>query len=378
MTPVTIVSAGDLAPTPSNCSFFSSGIIESIVDAQLLEILSSADFRLFNLEVPLTDTEKAISKDGPILKAPVAAIRGIMQFDPSVMTLANNHIMDYGEQGLVSTMELLSANSIGFLGAGKDLNEATRPFILEKGGLKIGLYACAEHEFSIAEENRAGANPIDLFESFDQIANLKEECNYVIVLHHGGKEHFRYPSPDLQKVCRKMVKSGADLVICQHSHCIGSFEKFKDAMIVYGQGNFLFDRHDNEFWSTGLLIRAVFGEKMEVEFIPFNKKGNGVILSDPQAGETIITEFNSRSEHITSTDFVMNQYEKYCLENGQYYLATLAGLGKTLRRADKVLNRPLTRLIYSRRKLDIIRNHLECETHRELILKYLQLLTKKK
>jgi poly-gamma-glutamate synthesis protein (capsule biosynthesis protein) len=78
-----------------------------------------------------------------------------MQFDPSVMTLANNHIMDYGEQGLVSTMELLSANSIGFLGAGKDLNEATRPFILEKGGLKIGLYACAEHEFSIAEENRA-------------------------------------------------------------------------------------------------------------------------------------------------------------------------------------------------------------------------------
>jgi len=378
MTPVTIVSAGDLAPTPSNCSFFSSGIIESIVDAQLLEILSSADFRLFNLEVPLTDTEKAISKDGPILKAPVAAIRGIMQFDPSVMTLANNHIMDYGEQGLVSTMELLSANSIGFLGAGKDLNEATRPFILEKGGLKIGLYACAEHEFSIAEENRAGANPIDLFESFDQIANLKEECNYVIVLHHGGKEHFRYPSPDLQKVCRKMVKSGADLVICQHSHCIGSFEKFKDAMIVYGQGNFLFDRHDNEFWSTGLLIRAVFGEKMEVEFIPFNKKGNGVILSDPQAGETIITEFNSRSEHITSTDFVMNQYEKYCLENGQYYLATLAGLGKTLRRADKVLNRPLTRLIYSRRKLDIIRNHFECETHRELILKYLQLLTKKK
>jgi poly-gamma-glutamate synthesis protein (capsule biosynthesis protein) len=149
-------------------------------------------------------------------------------------------------------------------------------------------------------------------------------------------------------------------------------------MIVYGQGNFLFDRHDNEFWCSGLLIRAGFGEKMEVEFIPFNKKGNGVILSDPQAGETIIAEFNSRSEHITSTDFVMNQYEKYCLENGQYYLATLAGLGKTLRRADKVLNRPLTRLIYSRRKLDIIRNHFECETHRELILKYLQLLTKKK
>ena len=378
MIPVTIISAGDLAPTPSNYSFFSSGHIDGIVDVKLLEILSSADFRLFNLEVPFTDLEKPISKDGPTLKAPVASIRGVKLLNPSVLTLANNHIMDFGEQGLVSTMELLSDNSIGFLGAGRDLKEASRPVILEKGGLKIGLYACAEHEFSIAEENQAGANPIDLIESFDHIANLKELCNYVIVLHHGGKEHFRYPSPDLQKVCRKMVRSGADLVVCQHSHCIGSFERYNEGVIVYGQGNFLFDRHDNEFWSTGLLVRAVFGEKMDVEFIPFSKKGNGVLLSDPQAGDTIIEYFNSRSEHIASPGFVVKQYEKYCLENGQYYLSTLAGMGKFLRRADKLLNRPLTRLLYSRRKLDIIRNHFECETHRELILKYLQLLTKKK
>jgi poly-gamma-glutamate synthesis protein (capsule biosynthesis protein) len=375
VTPVTIIIAGDLAPTPSNYSFFIRGDISGIVDRKILDIFSSADFRLFNLEVPLTDDVNPIAKDGPSLKAPASAINGIKQLDPSVMTLANNHIMDQGEEGLLSTMKLLSDNMIACVGAGRDIKEASDSIALDKNGLKIAVYACTEHEFSIAGENSAGANPLDLYDGFDHISGLKSGSNYVIVLLHGGKEHYRYPTPDLQKTCRKMVKSGADLVVCQHSHCIGSYEQYGDGIIVYGQGNFLFDRHDNEYWSTGLLVRAVFGEKMDVEFIPFNKKGKGVELSDTHTGESILSDFFVRSEQITSTpDFVMKQFEKYALENGQYYLATLAGLGKTLRRLDKFLNRPLTRLIYSRKNINTIRNHFECETHRELIIKYLQLM----
>ena len=378
MTPVTIITAGDLAPTPTNYSIFSSGNIDKIVDKVLLEVFASADFRLFNLEVPLTDNEQPISKDGPALKAPTGTVKGIKVLDPTVMSLANNHIMDYGEQGLISTTDLLSREAIKYLGAGKNLAEASLPVILKKNGLTIGLYACAEHEFSIAGKNRPGANPIDYLGSFDHISALKKECDYVIFLYHGGKEHYRYPSPELQKVCRKMINCGADLVVCQHSHCIGAFERYNEGIIVYGQGNFLFDRNENEFWNTGLLVKTTFAESMEVEFIPFSKKGNGVKLSDSLNGETILSDFYARSELITSEDFVEKQFETYCLENGQYYLATLAGLGKTFRRADKVLNRPLTRLIYSRRKLDIIRNHFECETHRELISKYIQLLTRNK
>src|SRR5690606_29065463 len=119
--------------------------------------------------------------------------------------------------------------------------------------IKIGFYVCAEHEFSIASVDSPGANPFDPLESLDHIADLKNECDYVVVLYHGGKEHYRYPSPYLQKVCRKMADKGANLVICQHSHCIGCFEVYKDSTLVYGQGNFIFNKHDNEYWKTSIL-----------------------------------------------------------------------------------------------------------------------------
>ena len=69
--------------------------------------------------------------------------------------------------------------------------------------MKIGIYACAENEFTIATDTTAGANPFDPFESLDHIQNLKRSCDYVIVLYHGGKEHYRYPSPYLQKFVGK-------------------------------------------------------------------------------------------------------------------------------------------------------------------------------
>ena len=98
-----------------------------------------------------------------------------------------------------------------------------------------------------------------------------------------------------------MAEKGADLVICQHSHCIGAFENFNGSVIVYGQGNFLFDRNDNEFWETGILVKASFTNKMKIEFIPVRKKGNGVELPDSIIGDNIIASFHERSKQITES-----------------------------------------------------------------------------
>jgi poly-gamma-glutamate synthesis protein (capsule biosynthesis protein) len=374
MNQASILIGGDLGPTKSNYSHFSSGTIEEIIDQKLLDILRSADIRIFNLEVPLIQKSNPIKKDGPVLSAPASTIQGIKKLDPTLFTLANNHIMDHGKEGLHSTIEQLSQQRIEYVGAGENLNVASRPVILDKQGHRIGLYACAEHEFSIAGKNHHGANPIDLLEISGHISNLKSVCDQVLVLFHGGKEYYRYPTPELQKICRKMVSSGADLVICQHSHCIGAYEKYGDGIIVYGQGNFLFDRHNDEFYQTGLLVNWRLGNKTEIDFIPIQKNGNGVKMPKPDYGARILAGFYERSEEIKDHKFVERQFDEYCLANGQYYLATLAGLGKTIRRIDKVLNRPLTRLIYSKRKLNTIQNHFECETHREIMVRYIKLL----
>lgn len=81
----------------------------------------------------------------------------------------------------------------------KNLEEATKPYIVKINGITVGIYCCAEHEFTIATAQKAGANPFDALESLDQVYRLKSICDYVIVLYHGGKEHYRYPSPYLQK-----------------------------------------------------------------------------------------------------------------------------------------------------------------------------------
>jgi poly-gamma-glutamate synthesis protein (capsule biosynthesis protein) len=377
MKPMTIIVGGDLAPTKTNYSFFGEGNLSALIEGRLFSLINSVDYRIFNLEVPLTDKEQPIIKDGPNLIAPGSSVNGIRLLNPVVFGMANNHILDQDEQGLLATIERLSEHKLSYVGAGKDLTEAAKPYIIEKDGVKVGVYACAENEFSIAGESRAGANPFDPLESLDHIVKLKSLCDFVIVLHHGGKEHYRYPSPDLRKVCRKMAEKGADLIVCQHSHCIGAFEKYSDSIIVYGQGNFLFDRRNNEFWNTGLLINAVFGSEMSVDFIPVRKNGNGVKMADPQDAETILKEFHERSENITKAGFIDSEYEKYCISNGLFYLGAVAGLGRITRKIDRMSNGIITGRIYSRDRLSMLQNFIECETHREIVLKYLSVRQKK-
>lgn len=374
---MTIIVGGDLAPTETNYTFFSEGNLNALIEERLLSLVNSADYRIFNLEVPLTDREQPITKDGPNLIAPGSSVNGISQLYPVLFGMANNHILDHDEQGLLATMDQLIKHRLSYVGAGKDLEEALKPFVIEKDGIKVGVYACAENEFSIAGNNRAGANPFDPLESLDHIVKLKSVCDFVIVLHHGGKEHYRYPSPGLQKVCRKMAEKGADLIICQHSHCIGAFEKYSDSIIVYGQGNFLFDRRSNEFWNTGILVKAEFGKELTVDYIPVIKNGNGVKLPDSTESETILKEFQERSENISKTGFIESEYEKYCISNGLFYLGAVAGLGRITRKIDRISNGIITRRIYSHDRLSMLQNFIECETHRELVLKYLSIRRRK-
>lgn len=369
---IDLIIGGDLAPTKSNYSVFEKGELESIIDEELLNCIKSADFRIFNLEVPLTDELKPILKDGPNLFAPVSAIKGIKQLNPDVLAIANNHILDQDEQGLLRTITQLDKIGIKHLGADANLEKAASPLILEKDGIKVGIYACAEYEFSIAGNKSAGANPFDPLESPDHISELRKQSDFVIVLHHGGKEHYRYPSPGLRKVCRKMVDRGADLVVCQHSHCIGAFEKFKNGTIVYGQGNFLFDRNDNEFWKTGLLLKVSIEDNMSVNFVPFMKRGNGVQMADKKVAKEVMDLFMHRSEQILKPGFVESEFERFCDENGQYYMAVFAGMGKITRNVDKLLNGIFTKLLYSGRKACNVQNHIECESQRETVIGYLK------
>lgn len=364
-----LIIGSDLVPTEVNINLFEQGNIEALLGTKLGKLWINTDFRTFNLETPLTDEISPINKQGPNLIAPTSTINGIKALDPSLVTLANNHILDHGEQGLYMTVNLLDKHEIPNIGAGANLNDAKKPHILNYNKKKIGFYTCAEHEFTIATDDSPGANPFDPLESLDHIQDLKSQCDYVIVLYHGGKEHYRYPSPELQRVCRKIVEKGADLVVCQHSHCIGSFEEYNNATIVYGQGNFIFNKHDNEYWNTSLLIKVTIGDGLSVEYIPVVRNEIGIELANHEESEVILGDFHKRSEQILQEGFIKKQYIKFAEEELIKYIRRFAGFGKWKSRLDyRLFNHRLLKNHYTKQQLLALQNYIECEAHRELLL----------
>ena len=371
---MSILIGADFVPTESNKKHFSDGEISYLFGDELLSVLRSADYRIFNLETPLTDQKSPIDKVGPSLIAPTSTINAYKAIDVNMLTLANNHVMDQGSRGLKSTIKTLKEAGIAYMGVGRNIEEASRPQIFEFSQKLVGIYACAEHEFSIVTEEKAGANPFDPFDSCDHIRELKKECDYVIVLYHGGKEYYRYPSPQLQKRCRKMVDAGANLVICQHSHCIGCEEDMESGKIVYGQGNFLFDDSDKECWKTGLLVEIT--DQFDVSYIPVIKKENTVRLAGTEEKGKILREFENRSKEILSDDFVYMRYSQLADETLMKYLYVLQGKESVLFRILNKLSRNRLREkrlehLYGDKQCRAIRNSIECETHHELLLQAL-------
>jgi len=372
---VRVVIGGDTVPTETNVRAFAEGDVELLMDDSLHKRLRSADLAIVNLETPLADVPNPVPKCGPNLIAPTAAAKGLASIGIDVCALANNHIMDQGAAGLRSTIAVLDSLGIEHFGAAGNLQEAAVPFTFEVGGVRIGVYACAEHEFSIAGETEPGANPFDPLVSLDHVADLKECCDFVAVLYHGGKEHYRYPSPWLRKACRRFAEKGADFIVCQHSHCVGCMEEWQGSTIVYGQGNLLFDHSESEFWQTGLLLEVeVRKDGHEVRYLPIRKDGSAARLAEGEDAEDIIEGFLKRSLEIMEPEFVEGEYRKFAESYMTDYLRAFIPCSGSLvfRAANKISKGAFLRMLARGCNRLAARNYIECEAHRELFLEGLR------
>ena len=172
-----------------------------------------------------------------------------------------------------------------------------------------------------------------------------------------------------------MVDCGADLVVGQHSHSVGCEERYRDGIIVYGQGNFIFDKYSSEFWKTGMILKVTFGEKMDVEYIPLCRENKGSGLGNRE----IIDGFVKRSEEIKKTGFVAEEYEKYALTMIDEYLAMLTDTSgeafSDARNAERAKTESL-REKYHTSVLAAMENLFRCEAHNELIQAALHSITK--
>ena len=262
------------------------------------------------------------------------------------------------------------------------MKEAKKPFIFEKEGIRIGFYLCAEHEFTVASCHTMGANPFDVLESFDEVLALKEQCDYVIVLYHGGKEFYRYPSPMLQRYCRKFIDRGANLVICQHNHCVGSREDYNGGSIIYGQGNFIFNSelyiNHKEFVKDSLLIRVeATKDSFIVSEVPIRSTEMGTRQATESEADETLTAYKQRSENIKDAHFVAQAYKDFADTHIKRYLREFIGRSCIIRAINALFGRKLMQLILGKTSYLAIQNYLECEAHHELFLRGIKNINKK-
>jgi len=369
---VNITICGDICPTNDTEFFFQNGKTDSLL-GEVKQILTNTDLLIGNLEFPLVDECQKVVKTGPILCGKTEYINFFKDLNFTALGLGNNHIKDCGEDGVISSLYICKKNGIKTVGAGNCKLTAKKPLVIEENGFKIAFLAFCEHEFNVAYENEAGANLFDIFHDYEQIESLKKEVDYLIIMYHGGIEHYIYPSPLLQKRCQKMINKGADYVVCQHSHIIGTKQKYKNGTILYGQGNTIYGHRKNDSsWNEGLIIKIsltfIDGNlKSNIGYIPIEATYSGVKLMCGEKRSKLIEKMKTREKEITQKDFILNSWKKFCKSKESLYLPQLYGKGRIFNKLNRLLNNRLMKLFFSKKRFLITNNLIRCEAHNEVV-----------
>ena len=221
------------------------------------QILREADLTFGNLESPMSSTGVATEGKEVTFRAAPGAIHGIESAGIDVLSIANNHAMDYGPAALMETMDILAHSSIAYVGAGADWTAAHRPACFTINGTKIAFLAYSQqfHLVVEAQHDHPGVAIARSEEIKADIEKANEWADIVIVSFHWGWEYSDHPDAVTRDLAHLSVESGASLVIGHHPHVIQGVEVYKGGLICYSLGNFVFDQRGRRN-RRGLVLRC--------------------------------------------------------------------------------------------------------------------------
>lgn len=245
------------------------------LDNTITKLCADHSLCVFNLEGCFSAEKNKITKAGPHLLINPENMKEI--FDNfNLAILANNHIMDYGPEGLISTTVYCKNKNCSYIGAGKNLDEAFTTFENDK----YTIIAVAEHEFGGALNNCPGiATTENIRIIFEKIISAKKLNKKAIIVCHGGTELLSFPPPYIKEQYKLWIDYGADLIIGNHPHVAQGSEKYNGKTIFYSLGNFVFLRnntqHNHE--STWSIAVSYNYETDQIEIIPISFDASGKI-----------------------------------------------------------------------------------------------------
>ncbi len=221
---------------------------------QIRPLLETADLVFVNLEAPFgtrgTPAEKAYT-----FLVDTSLVNVLEAGRVNLVSIANNHMLDYGEEALLETMALLKRRGIAYSGAGRNLAEARRAAQVKIGNTKIALaaYSLTFPESFWATDTSAGTCfPYHTF-VYKDIQRLKRENDLVIVSCHWGEELRETPKPYQIKLAHRLINAGADVVLGHHPHVVQGIELYRGKLIAYSLGNFIFGSYSENVRDSMIL-----------------------------------------------------------------------------------------------------------------------------
>ena len=374
---VKLLITGDYCIHGRMRDFSADEIVASM--SSILPYTQESDYALVNLECSVFDGNyPPITKCGANLYNSSEAIRALKELGFKGVTLANNHFADFGSDAVKESLSLLNHYRMDYYGGGQNIEEASQTKYITVNGQKIAIINCCEHEYTIATETQGGANPLDLVDIHKAIIDANKRSDYVIIIIHGGAEHYNLPTPRMQKWYRFFVESGADIVVNHHQHCYSGYEFYKGKPIIYGLGNFCFDwegkRKSN--WNEGYMVQFILDEEIKFELIPYTQcdTHTGIFIMNERS--EFDKKVRSLNDIIANPDYIQEQYKQYIINKTNEYLYIFEPIqNKLLRRLNKngllpetIAHDFLPQPLYKdKEKLLMLLSYFQCESHHDIM-----------
>lgn len=310
----------DLGNKESVKFFFTGDIVlndetyygQRLVESELYSLIEGCDIVCGNLEGSIQNEELLpVPKRGPTINNGKQCPKRLKESGFNMLTLANNHIMDYGLDGMIYSLEMLGKDFC-CIGAGTDISSVYRLQKVQAGGLKIGFICVAESQYGVCKESGGGFAWMlsrNLWQLFHQ---ANRECDYYFVICHCGAEELEVPLPEVQELYRTYIDLGATAVIGHHPHVIQGCETYRGKKIFYSLGNFAFDMKEQglPYNPIGLCV-LVEMSKDNVEYRP--------IVTEYKDGNVTISRTLENFENVDKIlhldDEYRKQVDKYCIES---------------------------------------------------------------
>lgn len=278
--------------------------------SQTAAVLFDADLAFANLESPLSTRGEKLLGKGIWFRGRPENAQALVQAGFDVLSIANNHAVDYDSPALLDTIEILQGFGIKTVGGGENIAAARRPVSVEVKGIKVTFLAYSEMTDIVwsfkyprrlkATEDTPGIAPLVVDEILADVAAIREETDFVVVSLHWGTEYRHQPESYQQEIAHRLIDGGVDLIIGHHPHCLQGIEVYKNGLIAYSLGNFVFDQNWSDMTREGLLLKMIITPDgwEDVNIYPiFINDGQPVIAEGEQA-ESILSLTRNISEKL--------------------------------------------------------------------------------